>query len=122
MLGKIGLIILAVIQIATSITIFFSSKQDEMFGMKMLTKELSIFRYLLSSLWISVSVIYILGAVNPVYFMGETTLGIVNIVLEIISYWAGFGENRNMNKYYSYFSTIVMAIPLILIVSNLLNK
>ncbi len=38
MLGKIGLVILSIIQIATSLTIFFSSKQDEMFGMKMLTK------------------------------------------------------------------------------------
>jgi hypothetical protein len=122
MLGKIGLIIIAVIQIATAITLFSSSKQDEMFGMKMLTKELSIFRYLLSSLWISVSVIYVLGALNSAYFMGATTLGIVNIVLEIISYWAGFSKNRNMIKYYPPISTIVMAIPLILIVLNLLNK
>lgn len=122
MLGKIGLIILAVIQIATAITIFFSSKQDEMFGMKMLTKELSIFRYLLSSLWISVSVIYVLGALNTAYFMGATTLGIVNIILEVISYWAGFSKNRNMIKYYPPIATIVMSIPLVLMILNLINR
>jgi len=122
MLGKIGLIILAIIQVITSIALFSSSKKDEMFGMKMLTKELSIFRYILSSLWISVSVIYILGAWNTEYFKAATILGIVNIVLEIISYWAGFKKNKNMLKYYPPLSTIVMAIPLILIVINLLNK
>ena len=118
MLGEIGLIILAIIQIFTGINIFIS-KKEKILGMKMLTDELSIFRYLLSSLWISVSVIYVLGALNTAYFMGATILGIVNIILEIISYWAGFSKNRNMIKYYP---TIVMSIPLILMVVNLLNK
>ncbi len=54
--------------------------------------------------------------------MGATILGIVNIILEIISYWAGFNKNKNMVKYYPPLATIVMTIPLILIVLNLLIK
>lgn len=35
-LGKIGLFILAIIQISTAVTIFSASKKDEMLGMKIL--------------------------------------------------------------------------------------
>lgn len=121
MLGKIGLIILAIIQIITSISIFSSSKKDEILGIKMLTKELSIYRYLLSSLWLSVSVIYVFGVFNTVYFNGAITLGIVNIVLEILSYWAGFSKNKNIPKWYPPVGTIVMTIPLVLMVIDLIN-
>ena len=121
MLGEIGLIILAVIQIFTGINIFIS-KKEKILGIKMLTDELSIFRYLLSSLWISVSVIYVLGIFNTEYFIGATILGIVNIVLEIISYWAGFSKNKNLPKWYAPVGTIVMGTPLILMILNLLNR
>lgn len=120
-LGEIGLIILALIQSFTGISMFFSSKKDEVLGIKTLARELSIFRYLLSSLWISVSVIYMLGVLNSEYFMGATVLGVVNISLEIISYWAGFSKNRNMPKWYPPIATVVMMIPLILIILNLSN-
>ena len=66
--------------------------------------------------------IYILGALNTAYFMGATTLGIVNIILEVISYWAGFSKNRNMIKYYPPIATIVMAIPLVLMILNLIIR
>lgn len=121
MLGNIGLITLSIIQIITAIMFLASSKKDEILGMKVLTKELSVYRYLLSSLWISVSLIYLLGAFNTAYFIGATTLGIVNIILEIISYWAGFSKNKNLPKWYPPVGTIVMSIPLILMVLNLLN-
>lgn len=120
-MGKLALGILAGIQIFTGLSMFFSSKQDEIIGIKMLTKELSIFRYLLSSLWISVSVIYVLGVFDKAFFMGATILGIVNIVLEIISYWAGFGKMRNLPKWYPWVGTIVMSIPLVLMVFNLMK-
>jgi len=121
-LGEIGLIILAFIQIFTGLSMFFSSREDEILGIKTLGKELSLFRYLLSSLWISVSVIYVLGAFNTTYFMGASVLGIVNIILEIISYWAGFSKNRNMPKWYPPVASLLMATPLILIILNLIGK
>ncbi len=120
LLGKIGLIFLATIQIITGISMFFSNKKVEMLGIKTLAGEQSIFRYLLSSLWISVSVIYVLGALNTIYFMGAAVLGIVNISLEIVSYWIGFSKNRNIPKWYPPVGTMVMGIPLVLIVLELL--
>lgn len=122
MFGNIGLIILGIIQIITAIMFLTATKKDEILGLKVLTKDLSVYRYLLSSLWISVSLIYLLGAFNTAYFIGATTLGIVNIILEIISYWAGFSKNKNLPKWYPPFGTIVMSIPLILMVLNLLKS
>ena len=120
MIGKIGLAILASIQIYTSISMFFSSRKDEILGIKTLSEDMSIFRYLLSSLWISISVLYILGVFSSTYFIGASVVGIVNITLEIICYWVGFSKNRKIPKWYPPVGTIVMAIPLVLIVLNLL--
>lgn len=121
MIGKIGLIILAAIQIYTSISMLFSSRKDEILGIKTLSEDMSIFGYLLSSLWLSVSVIYVLGILNPAYLMGAVVLGIVNITLEIVCYWGGFSKNRKIPKWYPPVGTIVMGIPLILIILYLLR-
>lgn len=74
MLGRIGLVVLAIIQICTAISAFTLTKKDEMYGMKLLIKEYSIYRYLLTNLWISVSVIYLLGAFSSAYYGGATIL------------------------------------------------
>jgi hypothetical protein len=73
-------------------------------------------------LWISVSVIYILGVFNSAYFMGAAVLGVVNTTLEIICYWAGFSKNKKIPKWYPPVGSMVMGIPLILLVLYLVSK
>lgn len=112
---KVGLIILGIIQIFTAISVLTTTTEKETFGLRMLIKEQSIFRYLLTSLWLTVSIIYFIGAFNWEYFKAASLMAIVNIILEIISYWVGFIKNRKL-KVYAPLATLVMCIPLILII------
>lgn len=115
MIGKIELTLLAIIQVVTLLTILFSKNEKELFNIKMLPKELSIFRYLLASLWMSVSIIYILGVIKYDYFNVAKTLALINISLEIISYWCGYFKNRQIKKLHIISGTILMMIPFCLI-------
>lgn len=117
-MGKIGLGILALIQIFTGLSMFFSAKEEKLLGIRTLSKELSIYRYCLTSLWFSVSIIYILGIFNIEYYLAAVTLGIINITFEILSYWGNL-KNKGLPKWYPLAGTLVMVIPLLFLILSL---
>jgi hypothetical protein len=102
-----GLLLLGLIQIVTGISSFFSSSKDEIFGVKTLKADLSVHRYMLTSLWISVGIIYLLGAFNRSFTLTASLLGVLNVAFEIIGYWAGFRNNKKF-WWYPYAGTFLM--------------
>lgn len=106
---SVGLLILAIIQLITAVIILFWPMQSEAFGIKALVNENSIYRYLLASLWGSVTIIYFLGSFNDNYTETALLLGLINVVFEIISYWFGLRINTK-TKTFPYWGTLVMGI------------
>jgi hypothetical protein len=96
MLVTIALLILGVIQLFTAIAMFFSYTQpvNTFYGISAphvenLNRNQSIFRYMLTALWFSVSVIYFVGATNAKFTSAACLLAVLNTVLEVVGYWAG---------------------------------
>ncbi|MHC1683383.1 MAG: hypothetical protein AB6733_10585 [Clostridiaceae bacterium] len=117
---SLGLFILGIIQIVTGISMFLSAYKDEMFGVKTLKGSLSLYRYMLTSLWISVGIIYLAGAFINIFTIAALSLGVMNVVFEIIGYWTGFMGNKKY-WWYPYAGTLVMGIPGVLCIIKLLS-
>lgn len=116
-----GLLLLGVIQIFTAFSTFFSYTKDEIFGIRTLKDDMAVHRYMLTSLWISVGVIYLLGAFYNTFTVTALLLGIINITLEIIGYWFGFKHNRKF-WWYPYAGTGLMGSVGVLCLMELLNS
>lgn len=118
---SIGLILLALIQLTTALTILIKPSQSESFGIAPLNHQQRIYRYLLGSLWLSVTCIYVLGTFESEFRKGALILGIMNVFLEVLSYWIGFRDNRK-TKSFPIWGTMAMGIPGIICVIELLNQ
>lgn len=105
LMGQFGLLLLGIIQLGTGISMFFSVGKKHIFGIATLPKQYSTYRYMLTSLWISVSFMYFIGAINPVFTMGASLLAIINVLLEIGGYWLS-----KLPRWYQISGTIVMAL------------
>lgn len=108
-----GLLLLGVIQTGTGLTALFSYKKDEMFGVKTLKGDLAVHRYMLVSLWLSVGILYLLGAFYQTFTLAALVLGIINVLFEIIGYWLGFKNNKRY-WWYPYAGTAVMGAAALL--------
>jgi ABC-type phosphate/phosphonate transport system permease subunit len=102
-----GLLLLGIIQIFTGTSMFYSTSKDEILGVKTLKGDLSIHRYMLTSLWISVGIIYLIGAFNKNVAITASLLGTLNVIFEIIGYWFGFRFNKKF-WWYPYAGTMLM--------------
>jgi polyferredoxin len=98
-----GLLILGLIQLSTAITMFLSVNQTHIFGIVTLPRNFSIYRYMLTALWMSVSIVYFAGAFSPVFTKGASLLAVINVLLEIIGYWMS-----NLPRRFQIQATIVM--------------
>lgn len=116
-----GLLLLGAIQIFTGISMFFSSYKDEILGVKTLKGDLSIHKYMLTSLWISVGIIYLIGAFNKSFAVPASLLGVLNATFEIIGYWAGLKNNKKF-WWYPYVATALMGFCGVLCLLYLINN
>ncbi|MGL5641509.1 MAG: hypothetical protein ACRDDM_04530 [Paraclostridium sp.] len=116
-----GLLLLGVTQIVTGISMFISSYKEDIFGIKTLKGDLSIYRYMLTSLWISVGIIYLIGAFSKNFALAASLLGILNVIFEVIGYWAGFRNNKKL-WWYPYIGTIFMGISGVLCLLYFINN
>ncbi|GEN32698.1 hypothetical protein [Aneurinibacillus danicus] len=98
---NIGLLLLGFIQLFTAIITFMN--KSSLFGIAPLPKELSHYRYMLTSLWISVGIIFIMGSWNSVIAPGAALLAVINVILEVVFYW-----KSDFPKWYTILGTIVM--------------
>ncbi|TSI03940.1 hypothetical protein [Lysinibacillus sp. BW-2-10] len=96
MLITTTLLLLGLIQFLTAFAMFFSYQQkgNSFYGVKApnvenLNEKQSIFRYMLSGLWLSVSIIYFVGAFNPNFTSAACLLAVMNTSLELVGYWLG---------------------------------
>jgi hypothetical protein len=96
LLITITLLILGIIQLLTALAMFFSYKQkgNSFYGVNApdvenLNEKQSIFRYMLSGLWLAVSMIYFVGAFNQNFTSAACLLAVMNTSLEVIGYWLG---------------------------------
>lgn len=117
-LQSIGLLLLGIIQLGTCITMLFFPKYADQFGIPALTGKLSIYRYMLSSLWLSVAIVYFLGAFNPAFTLLASILGVLNAAGEIAGYWKGFRNNKE-TKHFPVYGSLCMGIPAVLCLFNI---
>lgn len=85
----ISLIILSIIQISTAISAVATS-WTELIGLKTLNGDFAVYKYVISSLYFSVGVLYLIGAINLEYRKAALLIACVDVILEIISFWVGF--------------------------------
>ncbi len=105
MIDNWGLLFLGIIQIGTGLLIF--SKKNDFFGVAALPSSLSHYRYMLTSLWVSVGFVYAVGAFANVIEPGAVLLAIVNVILEVAGYWMA-ARSGIMPKSYAALSTLIM--------------
>ncbi|MCY0901604.1 MAG: hypothetical protein OWU32_05375 [Firmicutes bacterium] len=98
-----GLLLLGLVQATTAITVLMSVKKPSMWGIATLPESLSIYRYMLTALWLSVASLYVMGAFDVAFYAGATWLAIINVGLEIVGYWKG-----RLPGWYQWLGTVVM--------------
>ncbi len=108
-----GLLLLGIIQIATASMIFASVRRPTLAGIATLPYVLSNYRYMLTALWLSVGITFLLGALNEAVAPGAVLLGAVNAVLEIVGYWTAVLK-KLLPRWYAALSTLGMGLGAIL--------
>lgn len=104
------LIILGIIQIGTAIFFMLPDFIVEPLGFKTVGLELSVYRYVVCTLYLSVGVLYIMGALVVQIRFYTLVIACIDIPLELLSYWAGFPHMPLPYYLIVLFSTII-AIP-----------
>jgi hypothetical protein len=84
------LLILAIIQIATAFGMILSLIWPNIYTLKTLQNELSIYCLVLASLYAALGFLYLLGSIINKHRETALIVACINIPLEIISYWIGF--------------------------------
>lgn len=85
-----SLLILAIIQIATAFGMVLSLIWPNIYTLKTLQNDLSIYCLVLASLYAALGLLYLLGSINDKHRETALIIACINIPLEIISYWLGF--------------------------------
>jgi hypothetical protein len=82
-----GLLLMSLIQLGTGVTALFSVNQSYVWGIRTLPREFSTYRYMLTALWLSVGLFYLIGAFSEKMAPGAGLLALINAALEIGGYW-----------------------------------
>ena len=107
---QIGLVLIGAIQIFTAISTLFSYKTRSILGIPTLRDDYSLYRYMLTALWLSVGIVYLVGASNSRVIFGAALLAIFNSIFEIVGYW-----NSKLPLWYKNLATFGMLLPIIFI-------
>jgi hypothetical protein len=84
------LLILAIIQISTALGMVLTLIWPNIYTLKTLQNDLSIYCFVLASLYAALGILYLLGSVNDKHRDTALIIACINIPLEILSYWVGF--------------------------------
>jgi hypothetical protein len=106
------LIILGIIQIGTAVFFMLPDFIVEAVGFKTVKLELSVYQYVICSLYFSLGVLYILGAFIAEIRFSALVIVCIDIPLEVLSYWAGF-PHMLLPYWLIFLFSIIIAIPCI---------
>lgn len=106
----LGLVFIGAIQIFTAISTLFSNKTGSILGIPTLRGDFALYRHMLTALWLSVGIIYLVGAFNSRVIFGASLLAILNSIFEIVGYW-----NSKLPLWYKNLATFGMLLPIIFI-------
>lgn len=98
-----GLFWLGFVQIGNGMIMLFAANRLPFFGPYTLPERMSIYRYMLSALWVSVGTVYLVGSWNASITAGATLLAVINVFLEIVAY-----VKSGLPKVYVLVAVIVM--------------
>lgn len=106
------LVILGVIQLGTAIFFMLPNFIVEAIGFKTVPRELSVYLYVVCSLYFSIGVLYIIGAVKTEVKFSALVIVCIDIPLEVLSYFAGF-PRMGLTYWVITFFSIMIIVPYI---------
>lgn len=104
------LFILGIIQIGTAIFFMLPNNIVEAFGFKTVSLELSVYQYVVCSLYLSLGILFLMGAYMTEVRFSALIIACIDIPLEVVSYWAGF-PNMSLPYWLIFFFSIIITIP-----------
>jgi hypothetical protein len=112
------LMLLGVIQVGTAIFFMLPDFMIETFGFKTVGLELSVYQYVVCSLYFSLGVLYIMGALIEEIRFSALVIVCIDIPLEILSYWVGF-PHMSLSYWLIVLFSIIIAIPSVFCIFHL---
>jgi hypothetical protein len=104
------LIVLGIIQIGTAIFFMLPDNIVETIGFITVKSELLVYLYVICSLYFSLGVLYLMGALMAEVRFPALIIACIDIPLEVLSYLAGF-PHMSPPYWLIYFFCIIIIIP-----------
>jgi hypothetical protein len=115
------LAILGIIQIGTAIFFMLPDSIVEAIGFKTVKLELLVYLYVICSLYFSLGVLYLMGALMPEIRFTALIIACIDIPLEVLSYFAGF-PHMSLSYLLIFFFSIIITIPCVFCYSHLIKN
>lgn len=115
------LIVLGIIQIGTAIFFMLPDYIIEPIGFMTVKSELLVYLYVVCSLYFSLGVLYLMGALMVEVRLPALIIACIDIPLEVLSYFAGFPHMSLPYWLISFFS-IILIIPCAFCYYHLIKK
>ncbi len=115
------LVILGIIQIGTAIFFMLPDNIVAAIGFKTVNLELSVYLYVVCSLYFSLGVLYLMGAHLAEVRFPALIIACVDIPLEVVSYLTGF-PHMSISYWLIIFFCLIITIPFVFCCFHLLKN
>lgn len=114
----IPLLLLGFIQIGSAVFFMMPDAIVEAVGFKAVPEVLDVYKYVVCSLYFSIGILYVSGAINLRSRFMALLIACVDIPLELLSYWTGFPK-MGVGTWLILIFSVAIALPCALCMKDL---